>query len=309
MSAEGKRIIVVAGGTGGIGRHIVDGIVNTKKFIVKVFSRQDPSTLRDLTEKGVIVVQVDYSNHELLVKELQGVHTVIVTLISLDESSIYSQINLLNASLEAKVKRFAPSEWAGKHEETSPIELYKFLKLPVREKVKASGIEYTIFVNGIFMDYFASPQRASASLPPLTVGVDFNTCQADLFGTGNEPFCITRADDVGKFVAAALDLDKWDEYTGMIGSRITWNELIKLGEKIRGKQFHVKYSSLDEVVQLAKDTNDNIMKKFMYQVHVSLIQGEFDYEDTLNKKCSQVQPTTIENFLLQWWDDKQGQVL
>ncbi|CAF1540161.1 unnamed protein product [Adineta ricciae] len=262
MSAEGKRIIVVAGGTGGIGRHIVD----------------DPSTLRDLTEKGVIVVQVDYSNHELLVKELQGVHTVIVTLISLDESSIYSQINLLNASLEAKVKRFAPSEWAGKHEETSPIELYKFLKLPVREKVKASGIEYTIFVNGIFMDYFASPQRASASLPPLTVGVDFNTCQADLFGTGNEPFCITRADDVGKFVAAALDLDKWDEYT-------------------------------DEVVQLAKDTNDNIMKKFMYQVHVSLIQGEFDYEDTLNKKCSQVQPTTIENFLLQWWDDKQGQVL
>jgi hypothetical protein len=60
--------------------------------------------------------------------------------------------------LEAKVKRFAPSKFAGKNGSNTVIQLYRELKIPVREKVKASGIEYTVFMNVLFMDYFASPQ-------------------------------------------------------------------------------------------------------------------------------------------------------
>jgi uncharacterized protein YbjT (DUF2867 family) len=36
--------------------------------------------------KGAHVVKVDYSDHASLVKELQGVHTVIVCLLSFDDS-------------------------------------------------------------------------------------------------------------------------------------------------------------------------------------------------------------------------------
>ncbi len=56
------------------------------------------------------------------------------------------------------MKRFAPSKFAGKNGSNTVIQLYRELKIPVREKVKASGIEYTVFMNVLFMDYFASPQ-------------------------------------------------------------------------------------------------------------------------------------------------------
>ncbi len=39
MAENSGKIVVVAGGTGGIGRQVVDGIVATKKYTVKVFSR------------------------------------------------------------------------------------------------------------------------------------------------------------------------------------------------------------------------------------------------------------------------------
>ena len=118
MADVSRKTIVVAGGTGGIGQHIVGGIVAAKKFTVKVLTRQDPSSASDLTAKGVEVIKVDYANHEQLVRALRGVHTVIVSLISMDASCIESQVNLLNAALEAKVKRFAPSEWTGYHDAT-----------------------------------------------------------------------------------------------------------------------------------------------------------------------------------------------
>jgi FlaA1/EpsC-like NDP-sugar epimerase len=38
MAEHGGKLVVVAGGTGGIGRHIVDGILATKKHTVKIFS-------------------------------------------------------------------------------------------------------------------------------------------------------------------------------------------------------------------------------------------------------------------------------
>lgn len=308
MSKNNGKIVVVAGGTGGIGRHVVNGIVAAKKHTVKVFTRQSSSLSSNLPKNEVEIVKVDYFDHKSLVKALEGVHTVIVCLISLDDSGIQAQINLLDACLQAKVKRFAPSEWAGVNGENTIIDLYRKLKHPVYEKVKASGIEYTLFTNGIFMDYFASPQKASASLPALTVGVDFNKCEANFVGTGDEPLCLTLADDVGRFVAAALDLDRWEERLGMIGSRTTWNELVRLGEQVRKKKFTVNKTTVDEAWKQIDPNSPNIMATFMQQFFIAVPKGEFDYEGTLNRQVPQLSPTTIEQFMKQWWEGKERQV-
>jgi hypothetical protein len=112
-------------------------------------------------------------------------------------------------------------------------------------------------------------------LPNLTIGVDFNKGEADIVGTGDESFCITRGEDVGRFVAAALDLEKWDEKLEMVGSRTTWNELIKLGEQVRERKFNIKRTSIDEALK--------------------------DIEPTLNQKFPQIVPMTINEFINQWW--------
>ena len=308
MAENNRKIIVIAGGTGGIGRHIVDGIVATQKYTVKIFTRQGSSSSSKLNIKDVEIVPVDYSNHVSLVKHLQGVHTVIVTLISIDESCIDAQVNLLNACLEAKVKRFAPSEWAGVNNKDTVIEIYRALKVPVVEKVKASGIEYTLFTNGLFMEYFASPQKASSSLPAQTAGVDFNKGQAKFVGTGDEPLCVTSAEDVGRFVAAALDFDKWEERSTMIGSRTTWNELVRLGEKVRGRKFHVQRTTVDEAKTNLNPHPENLFTNFIEEFFISVCYGEFDYHATLNPKCPQIHPTTIEEFVEKWWNGKEQEI-
>ena len=303
MADNSGKVVVVAGGTG---RHIVDGIVATKKYSVKVFTRHDSCGSSDLTAEGIQVVKVDYFDRASLIKELQGVHTVIVCLFTMDSSCIQIQSNLLEACLAANVKRFAPSEWVGKSGANSVIQLYRELKVPVLDKVKSSGIEYTVFMNGLFMDYFALPQKASPYLSSLIVGIDFNKCAGYFVGTGDEPFCVTRAQDVGRFVAAALDLDKWDPISGMVGTRTTWNELIRLGERVRHRKFNIKQVTVDEALSTRDPNLADQFPNFMQEVYVGMCQGEFDVEPTLNQKFPQIVPTTIEQFLIEWWEGKEG---
>ncbi|CAF5002203.1 unnamed protein product [Rotaria sp. Silwood1] len=308
MTDNKTKLVVVAGGTGGLGQHIVGGIVDSKKYIVKVFTRQDPLSLPELTTKGVSIIKVNYSDHKSLVFELQGVHTVMVCFVGIDESAMRSQLNLLNACLEAKVKRFVPSEWSSNSDANSAMQLYRELKMPVRNKVKASGIEFTVFMPGLFMNYFASPQRSSSSLSRHIVGIDFNKCEATIVGTGDELFCTTEADDIGKFVAAALDLDKWDEKMGMVGSRTTWNQMIKLGEQIRGKKFNVTRIPIDDALRQCDLMSNDKMMKFVQEVFIAIAKGESNFEAKLNEKFPEIRPITIDEFLTKWWGDKKGQV-
>jgi uncharacterized protein YbjT (DUF2867 family) len=68
-----SKTVVVAGGTGSTGRHIVDGIIATKKHTVKVFTRQGSSSSSDLATKGVQIVSVNYSDHASFVCLLQTI--------------------------------------------------------------------------------------------------------------------------------------------------------------------------------------------------------------------------------------------
>lgn len=57
------------------------------------------------------LLQVDYNDKADLVEKLRGIDVVMSFLVvHLDESNMV-QRNLIDASIEAGVKRFAPSEW------------------------------------------------------------------------------------------------------------------------------------------------------------------------------------------------------
>ena len=86
MAENSKKVVVVAGSTGGLGRHIVDATVAAKKHTVKVFTHKDSVSSSRLTAKEIDIVKVDYSDHASLVKELQGVHTVISCVCGIDNA-------------------------------------------------------------------------------------------------------------------------------------------------------------------------------------------------------------------------------
>jgi uncharacterized protein YbjT (DUF2867 family) len=62
--------------------------------------------------EGVTVFQVDYTDKEALTKHLQGVDTVLSFILETSDPSSPATRNLIDASIAAGVKRFAPNEWA-----------------------------------------------------------------------------------------------------------------------------------------------------------------------------------------------------
>lgn len=225
--------VAVAGGTGGIGLHIVEGIVESGKHEVVVLSRRASHPALD--KLGVRVIAVSYDDSTALVKALEGVHTVISTINGLDVDAMTKpQLALLDAAVKAGATRFAPSEFAVRAIPDNPIELYR-LKWPVAEAVKKSGLEYTTFENGIFMNYFASGTPGIGHLYPLKALFDVEKCKATLPGDGSAFFVYTRAEDVGRFVAASLDLEKWPEFSQMRGDRKRLSEILQFLEEARGK--------------------------------------------------------------------------
>jgi uncharacterized protein YbjT (DUF2867 family) len=73
-------------------------------------SGQD-ATPKDTVE-GTTWVKVDYEDKSALVQALQGVHTVLsFIVVHLDLEGV-AQRTLIDAAIEAGVKRIAPSEWA-----------------------------------------------------------------------------------------------------------------------------------------------------------------------------------------------------
>ena len=65
----------------------------------------------DKLAKGVSWVEVDYASKADLVKNLQGVNTLLSFVVVHADPGSVVQKNLIDAAIEAGVKRVAPSEW------------------------------------------------------------------------------------------------------------------------------------------------------------------------------------------------------
>ncbi|GJE87286.1 aromatic alcohol reductase [Phanerochaete sordida] len=309
--------VAVAGGTGGIGLHIVEGIVASGKHEVIVLSRRASHPALDAL--GVRMVAVSYDDRAALTAALQGVHTVISTIAGLDAASMVApQLALLDAAKAAGVRRFAPSEFAVRAIPDNPVELYR-LKWPVVEAVRASGLEYTIFEDGIFMNYLASGTAGVGHLHPITVMVDVEHATATVPGDGSAHIVYTRAEDVGAFVAASLDLPRWPEFSQMRGDRLTLNEVVRLSEEARGKKFEVTYLSEEQILaKLRNRENPNAVhpdakfaafdfEKFIYEWYLEIVRSNVTgYEGkNLNELCPQVKPVSVKEFLQMWWGKKE----
>lgn len=95
-------------------------------------------------------------------------------------------------------------------------------------------LEWTVFHTGFFMDYFGMPNVPSY-LTPVVVLIDIVGNMAAIPGDGNKPVTFTHTSDVGKFVAASVDPEKWDHVSVVIGDKMTMNEAVKLAEEAKGK--------------------------------------------------------------------------
>lgn len=226
---------VAVAGTGSVGRHIIDAILASKKHELVVLSRSPNTALKS---QGATVIPVSYTDTSSLETALQGVHTVISTIADFGGEAgwLAPQLALLDAAKKVGVKRFAPSEFGGRGF-PSDVNIPGFgAKVRVQDAVRESGLEFTFFQCGVFMNYLAISTPGMGHLRPIAGGaVDVEHFSAVLAGDGSAQTVLTRVEDVAAFVVASLDLPKWPEISRMTGDLLSYNKVVELAEVIRGE--------------------------------------------------------------------------
>ncbi|KAF5361046.1 hypothetical protein D9756_005108 [Leucocoprinus leucothites] len=295
--------IAVAGVTTGLGHAIVSALLDTPDLEVLLFTRSCSSTkdLTHFTSRGAVTKQVDYSSIPSLICALDGVDTVINTISPFVDPT--PALNLITASKAAGVRRFAPSEFAFSAEGNARLNLYE-PKRRTWAMLKQSGLEYTSFHNGIFMDYFAfgapKPHEGPLYMAPFFVNIAAQ--KATIPGTGDEKITFTTVNDVGRFVAAAVKFEgRWPEKFGMVGETTSYNQVVRDIEAVTGKKLEVEYLNKESIAAKIEESKGDEVKFFLSQVLDVVASGLGTVEPTLNKLAPHITVTSVKDLISKYW--------
>ncbi|KAJ0337788.1 hypothetical protein COL922a_006386 [Colletotrichum nupharicola] len=89
--------------------------------------------------------------------------------------------------------------------------------------LKSTSLEWTAVYNGYFLDYFGTP-KVKTYMDDVSFFVD-----------------------VANNVAALLEKSKWPEETYIIGDKVTFHEMVRLAENVKGAKFTVAHDSIEDL--------------------------------------------------------------
>lgn len=189
-----------------------------------------------------MVVNYADTHRQDLAFKLAGINTVISL------TSGPAQLALIDAAAQAGVRRFAPAEFEGpaaQRPQPDALDRGKRAALERLQYYQTRGMQYTSFVCGILYERFG-PGGMIASGIGLRSGIGaegdyllhISLRRAQIpCGPNGQPgvICMTSAEDVGKFVAAALNLQQWPPELRMCGDRMDVSRLVQIAEATRGQ--------------------------------------------------------------------------
>ncbi|RSM06219.1 hypothetical protein CEP52_005854 [Fusarium oligoseptatum] len=308
--------VAVAGGTGGVGRTIIEAILADGKLDVIILSRKHDEQKEK--QIGARVIPVDYTNVEALTKVLEdnAVHTVISTIDIM--SSAEPELNLIAAAdKSAPTKRYVGNVWGVDYtdEFINSTPLFQ-AKHAAADALDSTKLEHTVWYTGHFADYYLMP-HAKSYLNTLTCVVDMANNTAAIPGSGNVPVAFTYTQDLAKYVAASLTLPQWPSRTWLVGDKMTWNEVVAFAESAKGTKFNVTYDSL-ETLKAGKVTAlpsheamrafvpQEILEGILAQYGLLFEAGVFDLkpEHTIKEDFPEINVKTFKELITEAWGGK-----
>ncbi|KAI9142147.1 hypothetical protein BKA69DRAFT_1070296 [Paraphysoderma sedebokerense] len=285
------KTVVVAGGTGGVGAHVVNAFVNKANYTVKILAREDTlkgdskkAEIEKLKAKGVTIFTTDYSNVAQLTEVLKGADIVVSTLGG--PALGQQQINLIKASDAANVKLFVPSEFGiPQGQKEVPFGFFK-PKYAAIKAIKESKLNYILmstgfFIDTTFFDWF---------------GYDVFNARADIVGDGNVKISLTHRADVGKYLVEAVENEKyWNQEVQVATETLTLNEIIKIYEEASGRKFAVTFTTPEVLHKLIK-ANPEPFAHVVEQFKLVVADGYAVIPKPQNAEFPSVKPITLKEF-------------
>ncbi|KAK1245862.1 hypothetical protein MKX07_004931 [Trichoderma sp. CBMAI-0711] len=291
--------VAIAGGGSALASNIIAAILATKKHTLVILTR---SPRPDLEAQGAIVKPVDYASHAQLVQALQGVDTVYSCIWAYGPAIQTAQLALLDAAKEAQVRRFVPSEWSVPAYDA--VAYYK-PKKAVWEAVKKSGLEHTRFITGIWMNVWGvgaphDEKGARAGYAGPAFLADIKAGSITIPGDGTGKISTTHMVDVGRYAAAALDFDKWEPDSVVVGDEFTVNELADKIEGVTGKTLTRDYISLEAINAVLAGGPDP-GTQMIHEFFKSIAEGGHKLTPNVNQRVPEIEPIKVEEFLKKHW--------
>ncbi|WAO96577.1 NmrA domain-containing protein [Fusarium falciforme] len=239
------KTIAVAGGAGNVGSTIVDGLVEYGKHKIYVLSRKDRPS-----QGAVNYLRVDYDDPDAIAKAFEeaGVNIVICAIAVVNPEANQSQKNLiLAAQKSATTERFVISSFDMLHVkediELSPLARYTFEAIDELEKTR---LTYTRIANGWFLDYYGMPHWKTHLEPWINI-MNVEKKWAVIPGDGSVKASFITSQDMSRFVARLMDLEKWNKVSPIFANTLSFNELVEMAEKARECKFRVAIDSLEKL--------------------------------------------------------------
>ncbi|MFF2014481.1 SDR family oxidoreductase [Paenibacillus sp. NPDC058177] len=222
--SQTNEAVLVTGASGQLGQLAIEWLLEHHQGPIIVTSR-DPQKLSSLTERGVIVRQADFDQPETLPEAFAGAKRLL--LISTDALSVPGQrvqqhLNAVDAAVQAGVEHLVYTSLPSPEPGTAC--LLAGDHYATEEKIKSSGLSYTILRNNLYthslipavQQAIASGQYAAATGDGATAYVTREDCAhaaaAALIATvsGNQTLDVSGPEALtGKDIAAIAS-----EFTG-----------------------------------------------------------------------------------------------
>ncbi|UQC77235.1 uncharacterized protein CLUP02_02702 [Colletotrichum lupini] len=285
--------VAIAGASGKLALEVIDKLAAAGKHEILGLVRK--------STWGVRYIQTSYQDEKELVEILDGVETVLSFIVAHTDPNAETAKRLIDASIKA---------------EANKLEVKKYLE-DINKSKKV--IEYSLFQPGAFMNYLGYPHQTTKYYQiDYATFIDFEKATAFILeGSESAEMSITTIEDIAEVAARAVDYEgDWPVVGGITGDRVTIGELIKLGERYRGKPFQVDRLKLEDlkagivktdfapeidVPGVPAEQKEYFSNVVVIGATISTARGTWATTDEWNKLLPEFKPTTIEEYLQKTW--------
>ncbi|EFY84399.1 NmrA family transcriptional regulator [Metarhizium acridum CQMa 102] len=317
-------VVAVAGGTGGVGRTVLDAIAKSGQHQAIVLSRTTSAATAVNKPKHFAV---DYESVEQMKQVLQdnNVEVVVSALLLVDEDVAQSQINLIRAAAQSgTVTKFIPSEYyIDFHAPIPGADLFTNFQLEAEAELsRHPQLTWTLIRVGIFLDHLTMPHNPKTTyISPFWVFVDMDHEQCVFPGDGSQPLVLTHSQDLAAYIERLVGLpaENWPRESLVASNKLLVKDLESLVKKVTGRNFKVTYDSVEEIhkghiTPLPSNTavfqdpaKGELFHDVERQVMLSMLSGAHNLPGrNLAELFPEVQTTNIEDFFRAGWTLKES---
>jgi uncharacterized protein YbjT (DUF2867 family) len=263
---------LVVGATGYLGSEICRRLAARGKPVrAMVRSASAPEKVESLRRLGAEIALGDLKDRPSLDAACQGVRAVISTASttisrqpgdSLESVDRQGQIGLVNAASAAGVSHFVLVSVSGSFQIDCPL---LTAKRAVEQRLRESGMTYTILRPTTFMDVWLSP----------ILGFDYVQAKATVYGTGHARTSYIALGDVAQFAVESLDNPAARNAILELGGpeALSQHEVIGIFEEKMGRPFEVQPVPADALEAQYAGATDSLQKSFA-ALMLSRAQGD-----------------------------------